>query len=427
MPSTNAKCPVCTATLEVESDLEAAVCPHCGSAYVVKKAIESYNAAVSGGKAVESSPEDFVIRDGVLEYYTGSAESVVIPRSVKRIGAQAFEGCKSIVGVVIPNGVTRIGAQAFDGCSALSSVSLPSGLVDLGAGAFSHCASLTSIELPSGVKKLGMSAFSHSALTTLELPAGVETIGAKAFAHCASLCSVKLSEGLVEVLHGAFLGCTSLAEIALPNGIKKLDDQAFLDCTSLKSVRLPSDLAELGSAVFRNCTSLAEIALPSSLTKIGAQAFSGCSELSCVAIPGSVTSIGDVAFALCSKLRSVSCPASAAVADNAFFGTPWDRAQKNRPKEEVPQSEKKRCYVVSSVYGSEDCPEVWTLRRYRDDRLSKTFFGRAFISTYHRLSPGLVRRFGKTSWFNSFFRRMLDRKVRRLNKAGFSPTPYDGD
>ena len=32
------------------------------------------------------------------------------------------------------------------------------------------------------------------------------------------------------------------------------------------------------------------------------------------------------------------------------------------------------CYVATAVYGSYDCPQVWTLRRYRDDTLAETWY-----------------------------------------------------
>ena len=35
---------------------------------------------------------------------------------------------------------------------------------------------------------------------------------------------------------------------------------------------------------------------------------------------------------------------------------------------------KKGCYIATSIYGSYDCLEVWTLRRYRDYKLSKKIF-----------------------------------------------------
>ena len=55
---------------------------------------------------------------------------------------------------------------------------------------------------------------------------------------------------------------------------------------------------------------------------------------------------------------------------------------------------KKGCYIATSVYGSYDCPEVWALRRFRDDTLEKTFLGRGFITLYYSISPTLVKIFG---------------------------------
>lgn len=83
------------------------------------------------------------------------------------------------------------------------------------------------------------------------------------------------------------------------------------------------------------------------------------------------------------------------------------------------------CYVATAVYGSYDCPEVWTLRRYRDDTLSKTFYGRFFIHTYYAISPTLVKWFGNKEWFKKMWKPKLDNMVEKLNKSGVENTPYD--
>ena len=87
-------------------------------------------------------------------------------------------------------------------------------------------------------------------------------------------------------------------------------------------------------------------------------------------------------------------------------------------------SDKKGCYVATAVYGSYNCPSVWTLRRYRDFTLSQSIAGRAFIKLYYTVSPRLVTRFADTTWFNSIVRIPLDRLVARLNRRGYSDTPY---
>ena len=72
------------------------------------------------------------------------------------------------------------------------------------------------------------------------------------------------------------------------------------------------------------------------------------------------------------------------------------------------------CYIATCVYGSYDSPEVMVLRKYRDDKLSKTIKGRIFIKFYYKISPFLVKCFGKTEWFKKFWKRFLDKFVNRL-------------
>ena len=82
------------------------------------------------------------------------------------------------------------------------------------------------------------------------------------------------------------------------------------------------------------------------------------------------------------------------------------------------------CYVATAVYGSYNCPEVWTLRRFRDNTLDATWYGRAFIQTYYAISPTLVKWFGETSWFKRLWRRPLDKLVTALRCKGVEDTPY---
>ena len=89
------------------------------------------------------------------------------------------------------------------------------------------------------------------------------------------------------------------------------------------------------------------------------------------------------------------------------------------------QSSNSGCNVATAVYGSYDCPEVWTLRRFRDYDLAETWYGRAFIRTYYAISPTIVKWFGKTEWFSNMWRPVLDRMVRSLKAKGYEDTPYD--
>lgn len=83
------------------------------------------------------------------------------------------------------------------------------------------------------------------------------------------------------------------------------------------------------------------------------------------------------------------------------------------------------CYVATAVYGSYDCPQVWTLRRYRDNVLGMSPYGRMFIRVYYAVSPVLVKWFGHTAWFRSMWRKKLDRMTEKLRARGIEDTPYE--
>ncbi|EHI59943.1 MAG: CFI-box-CTERM domain-containing protein [Hungatella hathewayi] len=82
------------------------------------------------------------------------------------------------------------------------------------------------------------------------------------------------------------------------------------------------------------------------------------------------------------------------------------------------------CYIATCVYGSYDCPQVWTLRRFRDYTLDKNWYGKLFIKSYYALSPKLVKHFGETTWFQKFWKCELDKIVEMLNKKGISNEEY---
>lgn len=82
------------------------------------------------------------------------------------------------------------------------------------------------------------------------------------------------------------------------------------------------------------------------------------------------------------------------------------------------------CYIATCIYGSYDCPQVWTLRRFRDYTLAETWYGRTFIKCYYAISPTLVKCFGEQKWFRIFWKNRLDLMVNRLNTNGVENTIY---
>jgi hypothetical protein len=84
---------------------------------------------------------------------------------VKKIPNNAFRDSDLNKALVIPDGVTEIGNYAFAGTQ-ITSVILPRTVTRIGANAFSGCAQLTSVTIPSSVTRItfGRSSFSQTAL-----------------------------------------------------------------------------------------------------------------------------------------------------------------------------------------------------------------------------------------------------------------------
>lgn len=66
------------------------------------------------------------------------------------------------------------------------------------------------------------------------------------------------------------------------------------------------------------------------------------------------------------------------------------------------------CYIATMAYGSYEHPQVLELRKFRDNTLSKSSFGRGFIRTYYKYSPKLVEHFKDKPLLNKAIKSMLN-------------------
>ena len=169
------------------------------------------------GENPGSISSDFVIENGVLVEYTGSAAAVTVPAGVTVIGREAFAEQRFITQITLPTGVTRIEEQAFQRCSSLSQIVLPAGLEYLGPQAFGNCILLKNINFPSSVVEIGERAFEYSSLTgTIYLPAGLKSLGGAAFCST-NILSLTLPDGMDYFGAGLVDGCESLTSITFPS------------------------------------------------------------------------------------------------------------------------------------------------------------------------------------------------------------------
>ena len=66
------------------------------------------------------------------------------------------------------------------------------------------------------------------------------------------------------------------------------------------------------------------------------------------------------------------------------------------------------CYIATMVYGDYDHPQVIILRKFRDNVLDNSIFGRWFIKTYYQYSPNLVKKMKNKQIVNSVIRKILN-------------------
>ncbi|WP_409969391.1 leucine-rich repeat protein [Bengtsoniella intestinalis] len=303
MPLVAAKCTNCGASVNVDNAKDAAICEFCNTPFIVEKAINNYN--ISNNNTITNSvvniyggnSEDFVIRAGVLEKYTGASIEVVIPNSVTSIKCDAFSGCDGLKSITIPDSVTSIDAHTFNYCKNLVSVTIPNSVTRIGEGAFEYCSSLISIAIPNSVTE----------------------IAECAFLGCTSLASVTIPNGVTEIAERAFLGCTSLVSITIPNSVAKLNFHAFKNCTNLVYVTIPDSVTEIEGWAFEGCINLTSIVIPDSVRKIGCSAFSGCSSLTSITFPNSMNTVEETVFQDCTALTSLNIPNSVREIKNGAF------------------------------------------------------------------------------------------------------------
>jgi len=75
---------------------------------------------------------------------------------------------------------------------------------------------------------------------------------------------------------------------------------------------------------------------------------------------------------------------------------------------------KEGCYIATAVYGSYDAPQVLILRYYRDNVLEKSLLGQAFIRIYYMFSPYLIKALQPNIFLCKAVKIILDRIVSSL-------------
>lgn len=286
-------------------------------------------------------------------YRCDQLTSVYIPKSITKIGDNAFTGCTKNKKVTFEDGTSsltigkkqnkneqvyyglfqdctlvtlhlgrtlsysthafRINTSAgsgyggpFEGKTTLTSLTIGNNVSSIGDGLFYGCKGLTSISLPNSVQEVGNGAFRNcTSLQIFNMGDNVTKVGEYAFQDCSSLISASISQKVIEIGAHAFDNCSKLANATIPESVETIGDYAFYNCSKLTNIVLSNSVTTIGLCVFSGCTGLTDITLSDNLTTIGGGAFGNCTGLTSLEIPNSVSTIGNSTFTGCSNLKEI--------------------------------------------------------------------------------------------------------------------------
>jgi hypothetical protein len=74
------------------------------------------------------------------------------------------------------------------------------------------------------------------------------------------------------------------------------------------------------------------------------------------------------------------------------------------------------CYIATMAYGDYHHPQVLELRKFRDDYLNKSQFGRGLIKFYYKYSPILVKKLKNKPTINHIIRKGLDQFIKAIKR-----------
>lgn len=249
-------------------------------------------------QCVDRDLEEYTIKDGTVTladelFESSQGNAFHIPASVEQIGNGAF-AYTQIKALPEMLGLKRIGGEAFYGCKNLKKLTIPETVEYIGGRAFYGCSNIWS---------LTYNAINAECESFMEPNAPLEKI---------------VIGGKVRRLPNGIFSGREFSEVALPSCLERIDDYAFSGCENLTTINLSDSIRYIGDGAFYGCSSLKNIHWPLRLTTIGNFAFRETA-LETISLPEGVTSVGINAFHNCPFAKTVYIPSTANVEDNCSY------------------------------------------------------------------------------------------------------------
>ena len=253
--------------------------------------------------------EAHMVNDALPDYaFSGSyIKDYKLPKTLKKIGKNAFDYNVLLKELIIPESVEEIGRDLLTYSTEIEKVRLPDNLKILNKDLFAECCNLREVNIPSQLREMYGGVFHNCreiSPSVAILPETVEILDGAAYYGIRAIEKVVIPKN-VRVLRSAFNGMAGLRKATiLTDKLTEIGDDAFYWCSALEEVNIPDKITRIGEGAFFWNLRLSKINIPSTVTRIEKHAFDSA-PLDSIDIPAGVTFIGRNAFWNNRKLKKV--------------------------------------------------------------------------------------------------------------------------
>ena len=231
-------------------------------------------------------------------FYGSYIKDYKLPKTLKKIGNEAFSYNVLLKELIVPESVEEIGRNFLFFSIGIEKVRLPDNLEVMNDLFFAECRKLKEVNIPSHLRKMYDCIFYNClevSPSVAILPETVEILDGAAYYGLSTIEEVVVPKN-VRVLRGAFKGMAGLRKATiLTDKLTEIGDDAFFWCSALEEVNIPDGITRIGEGAFFWNLRLRKINIPSTVTRIEKNAFDSA-PLDSIDIPAGVTFIGRNAF-----------------------------------------------------------------------------------------------------------------------------------
>lgn len=299
---------------------------------IEKDGIEYEVIQIGNGNKVAEFEGEITISEGITTVGQNAfllcrdITKVNLPTSLKQINWQAFRQTTNLKSISLPKGLEVLQERAFN-ASGITSIVIPGSVKTVGALAFFQ-SYIEKATIEDGVEILDSAAFRSCGLKEITIPGSVKEIKDSCFSEIWGLSKVTINNGVEKIDGGVFYG-TAIKEIEIPASVLTIDDSAFSGCGMIQTINVAIDnqnySSQNDSLYNKDKTKIirypsgkkdTEFEVPSTVKEIGNSCFSSCGNLGKIQITSNVEKLATSSFVNQGKLTEINV-----VGENQYYSS----------------------------------------------------------------------------------------------------------